>query len=153
MLPLLGQNMQQSSPDKSSQQLTELFQQNLHLSENRDNKSVPNPRDPLPTNTLQPAVNAIKYSVSQHYHHSNHVPHINHAPNDYLERLLIQNEIAPSSLLPSQLALFEACTHEERQKLIMLWRLASPTLTRSMDRDTLNRLMENQTTTLEIEVR
>ena len=66
--------------------------------------------------------------------------------------LLIQNEISPSSLLRSQLALFKESTPDERQKLMMLWRLAPPTFPDLGGQELADHLGEYQSTTLAQEV-
>ncbi len=162
MLPLLRHNTQQCLSDKSSQQLIALFDQNLNISEESlDKESPADPFDPRRTDTSQPDIDSNKYSTSQHYHPSIYNPFVNHTfesrpPQPYrdndLFHILIQNDVSLPSLHHAQLKLFEESTPDERQKLIMLWRLAPPSLTRDMDQDPLNRVEEYLTTTLEHEV-
>ena len=70
------------------------------------------------------------YSPSQHYTHSAHIANRLHplhpAPQDTATRLLIQNNIAPSSLSKAQYALFESADVDQRARLVLLWRLAPP---------------------------
>ena len=104
------------------------------------------------------------YSISQHYHHSAHlVSAVNDiSPSDTIsdsvtpERpsivdILTQNGVPPSSLLRSQLALFEQSNHEQQSRLLELWRLAPPNYTVNGGQDLADRLGEYQVMTLEQE--
>ena len=160
MLPLLGQNTQQSSADRSSHQLNQLFEQKLNISENLGRESASSPREQY-RNQISPATNnVVEANISQLFHYSNQVPLNDHPPksqplqphrDDFLVRLLIQNDIAPSSLRQSQLKLFEQSTPDQRQRLIMLWRLAPPVI-RNVGQVSPAPAMEPETTTLELEV-
>ena len=154
--------MQQSEPDTTAQHLTELFEQHLKFSESFDRELAQSNHGTPQTRTVHRASNPIKHSISQHYHHSSHIPFTSQSPSlhplqphcdDAIVRLLIQNEIAPSSLLSSQLILFEQSTPDERQKLIMLWRLAPPMFAHLGDQDLADHLREYQSPTLEQEVK
>ena len=83
------------------------------------------------------------YSISQHYHHSAHLAakpiladvsqtqNIElsfHTPNDAKE-VLAQNGIDPSSLLPTQLTLFEQAALDQRTRLLELWHISPPDYT------------------------
>ena len=153
--------MQQREPDPTAQHLVELFEEQLNMSESADNMLVPSMHVKLQQSTVQPKNSAIKHSISQHYHHSNHIPidspiptlrTLQHHPEDAVLHLLVQSDISPTSLLRSQLTLFEKSTPDERQKLIMLWRLAPPTFTKLGGQELADRLGEYQSTTMKQEV-
>ena len=150
MLPLASYERQQVQPNQTAQRLADLFDQNLSISERLE--KTPGPSILA---SAQPNGDQIKYNISQHYHHSAHGP-TRHSPQSHRDdsalNLLIQNDILPSSLLRSQLALFEKSNPEEQQKLIMLWRLAPPTYARNGGQELADRLGEYQSITLEQEV-
>lgn len=100
--------------------------------------TAPEPNDHMSCESTPPT-----YSISQHYHHSAHLAKKStpaevsqpqnigwsfHAPNDAKE-ILIQNGIDPSSLLPTQLALFQQAASDQRTRLLELWRISPPDYT------------------------
>ena len=145
----------QSDFSESTTRLAEIFERHLDLS---DPPSVENgPTREL--NTFQKPhqdQGPPQVSITQHYHHSAHIiggslhPLQPHREDETL-RQLIQNDIAPSSLLRSQLELFERSTTDERAKLILLWRLAPPTYARNGGQELADRLGEYQTISVEQE--
>lgn len=155
MLPLLGHDMQQSSADRSSQHLIDLFGQKLRISESVYQASISSPNNRDQTHTLQPTVDATEHSTSQRYSSINHASG-RYCPQPYHDnhpvRLLLQYDIALSHLSSCQLSLFEESTPNERQKLIKLWRLAPPALISDMNYGPSSRTIGSETTTLEREV-
>ena len=136
----------------STLQLTEMFSQNMDLS-NGDSKaagqtmSVARRVDPI-----EPPQPSIKYSISQHYTHSTHVVQNLHplqpSNEDTASRMLIKHGIAPSSLLRAQLTLFEQADEDQRSRLIELWTIVPPTYARNGGQDLADKLGEYQSTTL-----
>ena len=147
--------MQAEASDPVAHHLAEIFERHLNLSERAsDGEQITETRS-----SNDPATDShvpIKYSISQHYTHSAHITAQSLHPlqphrDDYITRLLIQNDIAPSSLLRSQIELFERCITDERARLIMLWRLAPPTYAQHGGQELADRLGEYQVITLETE--
>ena len=104
------------------------------------------------------------YTISQHYHHSAHlvkaasevslsdtasysVPP--ERPSSIYD--LTQSGIAPTSLLRSQITLFEQSTQEQQARLLDLWRLAPPNYAANGGQELADRLGEYQVMTLEQE--
>lgn len=112
-------------------ELTTLFQRNLSL------------QQPAPAPT--PALHTeIKYSISQHYHHSSHVVPTPPAPAQTLTDdhtiaiILSRHGVDPSTLFPSQIELFRSADSSQQMRLVELWRISPPNygghaLTQSMD--------------------
>ncbi len=67
---------------------------------------------------------------------------------DIASRILIKNAISPSTLLRSQLTLFEQADDDQRSRLIELWRIIPPTYARYGGQGLADRLDEYQTTTV-----
>lgn len=81
------------------------------------------------------AEQAIKYSISQHYHHSAHIapstlavdtPASKHVETDQMtaEIILARNGVDPASLFPSQLTLFRQADVGQQMRLVELWRIS-----------------------------
>ena len=91
----------------------------------------------------QPQEAPITYSISQHYHHSAHItsndihkdqsqslaPTYTSAAQDKAKQLLSQRGIDPSSLLPSQVLLFQLAAPDQQSRLVELWRISPPEYT------------------------
>ena len=152
------QSVQQSIPaDSVAHRLATLFEQHLSITDIQDGPS----QEQVATTQGQPQQQQqpvdVKYSISQHYTHSGHVNGkkslhpLQPSRDDHITRLLIQNDIPPSSLLRSQLDLFERSTTDERARLMMLWRLAPPTYARNGGQELADRTGEYQSITLQQE--
>lgn len=144
--------MQQTLPEMSTLQLTEIFSQNMDLS-NGNSKAAGQPMSLAPcVESIEPPQPPIKYSISQHYTHSAHVvPNLHPlqpSNEDTASRMLIKHGIAPSSLLRAQLTLFEQADADQRSRLIELWTIVPPTYARNGGQDLADKLGEYQSTTL-----
>ncbi|MCJ1230540.1 hypothetical protein MMC12_007214 [Toensbergia leucococca] len=107
----------------------------------------------------------IQYNISQHYHHSAHlVPPVSSSqasdttadsPSSSIKAsskyILSQHDVDPSSLLPSQLTLFEQADTDQQLRLIELWRISPPDFVRYRAEDIADDLGKWQHTTLERE--
>lgn len=138
---------QETSIDSVAHRLASLFEQHLNITDEEQRAESPS------TWTNDGANPSIKYSITQHYTHSAHINSQSLHPlqphrDDRALRLLIQNDIAPSSLLRSQLDLFERSNTDDQAKLIMLWRLAPPSYARNGGQELADRLGEYQSITL-----
>ena len=104
--------------DLSTQELAKTFQDTLHLSAQASGS--------ISATRTQP----LGYSPSQHYYHPTHANSGLHflqpSCHDQASRLLIQNDIAPSTLSRAQYELFKRSSLDDQAKLVMLWRLAPP---------------------------
>ena len=148
---LVGE-MQQTLPEMSTLQLTEMFSQNMDLS-NGDSKAAGQPTSHPPSvEPIESPQPTIKYSISQHYTHSAHVVQNLHplqpSTEDTASRMLIKHGIAPSSLLRAQLTLFEQADEDQRSRLIELWTIVPPTYARNGGQDLADKFGEYQITTL-----
>ena len=115
----------------STSELAEAFQQTLNLSPQKGEDLQPQQSHLNQVVGLRSRVqDHVIYSPSQHYTHSAHIANCLHplqpAPHDLATRLLIQNDIKPSSLSRGQFLLFERADVDQRARLVMLWRLAPP---------------------------
>ena len=136
----------------STRQLTEMFSQNMNLS-NGDSKVAGQPMSLAPSaEPVELPQPSIKYSISQHYTHSAHAVQNLHplqpSNEDTASRMLIKHSIAPSSLLRAQLTLFEQADKDQRSRLIELWTIVPPTYARNGGQDLADKLGEYQSTTL-----
>ena len=148
---LVGE-MQQTLPEMSTLQLTEMFSQNMDLS-NGDSKAAGQPTSlPPSVEPIESPQPTIKYSISQHYTHSAHIVQTLHplqpSNEDTASRMLIKHGIAPSSLLRAQLTLFEQADEDQRSRLIELWTIVPPTYARNGGQDLADKFGEYQITTL-----
>ena len=143
----------QVRPDLSAQQLAEMFHHNLNLTngvshdENQGRQSVST------GSWNEEQEKPIKYSMSQHYTHSAHVAApalhpLQPSSQDIASRVLISNDIVPSSLLRSQLQLFEKADDDQRSRLIELWRIVPPTYASDGGQELADRLDEYQNMTI-----
>ncbi|MCJ1292079.1 hypothetical protein MMC34_003629 [Xylographa carneopallida] len=122
-----------------------------------------NPQETL--QERQPEEAPITYSMSQHYHHSAHIassdgqqdqsqsPASTHISltQDKAKELLSQRGIDPSSLLPSQLLLFQLAAPDQQSRLVELWQIAPPEYTHYGKEELADQLGSWQHTTLEQE--
>lgn len=146
--------MKQDPTEMSAQHLANMFHQNMSLSndavQNHDNHD--NHYQTIPPVETQQQQSPFKYSNSQHYTHSSHVVQALHPlqppKQDVATHTLIKNGISPSSLLRSQLALFEGADEGQRARLVELWRIVPPTYARNGGQEMADRLGEYQSTTL-----
>lgn len=151
----------------SSNDLAELFRQKISLSPYMNNSSS-HASQPLVTEVQElvqeEETPAINYSISQHYHHSAHVveainadqasvAHVVGFPQTGLSiyQTLAQHNITPSSLLRSQLTLFEQADDDQRSRLIQLWSISPSNYTTNEGQELVDRFAEYQTRTLEQE--
>ena len=107
----------------------------------------------------------IVYSISQHYHHSAHiVSNINDEADfqfppptsvplaeDNTKEMLSMRGIDPSSLLPSQILLFQLAAPDQQSRLVELWRISPPEYTNYGNEELADQLGSWQQTTLEQE--
>ena len=144
--------MQQDLPQMSTEQLEEMFSQNMRLTDDfcpgSSQAILPAPA----VKQVEQQQPPIKYSISQHYTHSAHVVRGLHplqpSNEDVATRMLIKHGIAPSSLLRAQLNLFEQADDEQRARLIELWTIVPPMYARNGGQDSADRVGEYQSTTL-----
>ncbi|KAK4693288.1 hypothetical protein P7C71_g4077, partial [Lecanoromycetidae sp. Uapishka_2] len=128
-----------------------MFHQNMSLSGD-DVQEMGNDHQTVTPVHIQQQITPVKYSISQHYTHSSHVAHTLHPlqppKQDVATRALIKNGITPSSLLRSQLALFEGADEDQRNRLIELWRIVPPNYAGNGGQELADKLGEYQSTTL-----
>ena len=107
----------------------------------------------------------ITYSISQHYHHSAHIassdghkdqlqspaPSYVSPAQDKAKELLSQRGIDPSSLLPSQILLFQLAAPDQQSRLVELWRISPPEYIHYGKEELADQLGSWQHTTLEQE--
>lgn len=139
-----------------------MFAQKMSFSNYKSENAIP---VHSPTSVHDSGQNTdIMYSISQHYHHS---AHLARAATDILLpdttrysgspetpssiTILTQNGVEPSSLLRSQISLFEQSNDQQRSRLLELWRLAPPEITADRGQELTGGLGECQETTLEQE--
>ncbi|MCJ1438883.1 hypothetical protein MMC27_008273 [Xylographa pallens] len=113
----------------------------------------------------QPQEAPITYSISQHYHHSAHItssdghkdqsqsptPGYVSLAQDKAKELLSQRGIDSSSLLPSQILLFQLAAPDQQSRLVELWRISPPEYTHYGKEELADQLGSWQHTTLEQE--
>lgn len=143
----------------SSTDLAELFRRSVNISSSTGlNNHIPSQSDLVGSHTVveeEPV--SINYSISQHYTHSAHIVHainaeqisvsqiIESQPRDLsIYQILAQNNIPPSSLVRSQLTLFEQADEDQRARLIQLWSLSPPHRTRNIGQPVAKRTGEYQ---------
>ena len=153
--------------DYSNHDLAELFQQKVNLSSDNNHDS---------SHASQPALAEVQevrqeeeapsiyYSISQHYTHSAHVVqavNTDQSSNTQavgisrgglsIYQTLAQHNIPPSSLLRSQLTLFEQADDDQRSRLIQLWSISPPSYNTNEGQGQHERHDEYQTRTLDDE--
>lgn len=157
----------QQQEDFSSHDLAELFRQKINLSPHISNgggdalHSVPIEE---PGIMLEEEAPSINYSISQHYHHSAHIvqtisadntpsSHLTEFPQKGLSiyQTLAQHNISPSSLLHSQITLFEQADDDQRSRLIQLWTISPPNYATNQGQELMGRPDGHQIRTLEEE--
>lgn len=139
--------MQHDLRDISSAELAELFRRSVNISTPTDN-NIQIPSQPAlaeSQDVVQEEPLAINYSISQHYTHSAHIAQAiqmeqqtsgskiieSHPRGLSIYQILAQHNILPSSLVRSQLTLFEQADEDQRARLIQLWSLSPPQRTRN----------------------
>lgn len=138
--------MNQDLEDISTTDLAELFGRSVSISSTTSHENhLPSQADLVGLHAVveeEPV--SINYSISQHYTHSAHIvqainPEQISASNITESRprglsiyqILAQHNIPPSSLVRSQLTLFEQADEDQRARLIQLWSLSPPRRTRT----------------------
>ena len=114
---------------KMQDDLTSMFNNSMNFANSHMQSQPTEETRPLPTPTAN-------YSISQHYHHSAHqVPLVEKAEDEFLAvkstgsdlaTLLSEHSINPFDLSPSQVALFENASLEQKERLIQLWKISPP---------------------------
>ena len=104
------------------EELANLFTQNMHLSRTA---SIPQ--------IILPQASPIRYSASQHYHHSAHVASPGAEAESALDRSFLdiraaigQHGVDTAGLSAAQARLFAAAGPEPQRRLVEMWRLAPP---------------------------
>ncbi|KAH0553164.1 hypothetical protein GP486_006654 [Trichoglossum hirsutum] len=138
--PPLPETPPQAQQTNMHEDLVALFSRNLTFS----NQPQVVPATPAEKTQPQPAANpqpASKpnYSISQHYHHSAHLaasappstapsPAIPEQDTDVAtaEIILSRCGVDPTTLLPSQLLLFQKADVSQKMRLAELWRISPP---------------------------
>lgn len=158
--------MQYDPRDIPSADLAELFRRSVNISGPTGNHHTrPSETTLLESREIVPkAPSSVNYSISQHYTHSAHIVQAMGADQTSANKLvestprglsiyqiLAQNNIPPSSLLRSQLTLFEQADEEQRVRLIQLWSISPPNMTRNDGQSLVKRMSGYQTGALEQE--
>lgn len=123
---------------QTQDELANLFARNLSL---QQAAPIQEPSQP-PLHETPAHHTEIKYSISQHYHHSSHVRPTppTPAPTDdhTIAIILSRHGVDPSTLFPSQVELFRSADSGQQMRLVELWRISPQNyggraLTQSMD--------------------
>ncbi|MCJ1387853.1 hypothetical protein MMC18_000696 [Xylographa bjoerkii] len=144
----------QESSFQGQEDLSKLFANKMNFSNTQESLQNQQPQDA-----------PIAYSVSQHYHHSAHItsgdshednsqstlPTSVSSTQDKTEELLSRRGIDPSSLLPSQILLFQLAAPDQQSRLVELWRISPPEYTHYGKEELGDQLGSWQHTTLEQE--
>lgn len=156
--------MQHDLGDISSTDLAELFRRSVNISSSTSSDShiLSQPNLVESQAMVQEEPVSINYSISQHYTHSAHIVQaispeqtsasklIESRPRGLsIYQILAQHNISPSSLVRSQLTLFEQADEDQRSRLIQLWSLSQPQRTKNGGQPLVKRTGEYQTGTLE----
>ncbi|GAW14681.1 hypothetical protein ANO14919_040840 [Xylariales sp. No.14919] len=121
---------------QAGEELATLFSRNMTFQQPQ-----PLPQPPQePLNQQQPDPEPIKYSITQHYHHSAHIAHqdepIPEPPRSSsvppqtqptAEQVLSRHGIDPLCLSPQQLDLFKTADTPQQIRLVELWQICPPT--------------------------
>ncbi|KAI0870100.1 hypothetical protein GGS24DRAFT_123635 [Hypoxylon argillaceum] len=120
---------------QSSEELANLFARNMTFQQPQPARQTTQ----LPLSQQQPEPEPIKYSISQHYHHSAHT--VNQDPpasepqrsfsvppqsQPSAEQILSRHGIDPLCLSPQQLDLFKTADTPQQIRLIELWQICPP---------------------------
>ncbi|KAF2963980.1 hypothetical protein GQX73_g9596 [Xylaria multiplex] len=121
---------------QASEELATLFSRNMTFQQ-------PQPMQQIPQEQLgqqQPEPEPIKYSISQHYHHSAHIVHQDEPISEpqrpssvppqtqpSAEQVLSRHGIDPLCLSPQQLNLFKTADTPQQIRLVELWQICPPT--------------------------
>lgn len=157
--------MQHDLGDISSTELAELFRRSVNISSPTGNNIQISSQPTLPESqdVVREEPFSINYSISQHYTHSAHIVQamnmeqqtsgskmIESRPRGLsIYQILAQHNIPPSSLVQSQLTLFEQADEDQRARLIQLWSLSPPQRTRNRGQPLTSRAGEYQVGVLE----
>ncbi|KAJ8127500.1 hypothetical protein O1611_g6137 [Lasiodiplodia mahajangana] len=121
---------------QASEELAKLFSRNMTLQQPQPAQQASQPQ----LNQQQPESEPIKYSISQHYHHSAHTVHQDAPATDPQQRsfsepppthpspeqVLSRHGIDPLCLSPQQLDLFKTADTPQQIRLIELWQICPP---------------------------
>ncbi|KAI0505140.1 hypothetical protein F5B22DRAFT_538860 [Xylaria bambusicola] len=122
-----------TQPDiQAGDELASLFSRNMTFQQ-------PQPVQEAPQEQHPPEPEPIKYSISQHYHHSTHIVQQEEPISEPLrpssvppqilptaEQILSRRGIDPSWLSPQQLELFKTADTPQQLRLIQLWQICPP---------------------------
>jgi len=141
----------------------DMFAQKMSFSNYKSESAIP-AHSPISSTQDSGQSTDIVYSISQHYHHS---AHLARGATDILlpdatrysgspetpssNSILTQNGVEPSSLLRSQITLFEQSNDQQRSRLLELWHLAPPEYPANGGQGLADGLGEFHETTLEQE--
>ncbi len=153
--------MGQSGTDE--EQLSSLFARQLAFASTNGHAATSIPVQTAPSQSQDQQQQPIKYSITQHYHHSAHLvpllqPATGSQPQTSKEMqtdemaaniILSRNGIDPSALFPSQLTLFRQADVEQQMRLIELWRISS---TQGLGRQAYNLEFQQSSTPREFQV-
>ncbi|KAI0114093.1 hypothetical protein GGR51DRAFT_477257 [Nemania sp. FL0031] len=122
---------------QASEELATLFSRNMTLQQPQSAQQAP--QSQLSQQQSEPEPEPIKYSISQHYHHSAHTAHQDPPTPDpqrsfseppqtqpSAEQVLSRHGIDPLCLSPQQLDLFKTADTPQQIRLIELWQICPP---------------------------
>ncbi|KAI1122521.1 hypothetical protein F5Y10DRAFT_281653 [Nemania abortiva] len=122
---------------QAGEELATLFSRNMTLQQPLPAQQAPQPQ--LSQQQPEPGPEPIKYSISQHYHHSAHAIHqdaptpepqrsFSEPPQTQpsAEQVLSHHGIDPLCLSPQQLDLFKTADTPQQIRLIELWQICPP---------------------------
>ncbi|KAH9897478.1 hypothetical protein F4778DRAFT_743722 [Xylariomycetidae sp. FL2044] len=129
-----------SPPNMASDDLAALFSRNMTFQQQpvqQPPQEPPKPQEPAPVPEPE-----IKYSITQHYHHSAHIardeppqaepqrrssePPQTQQPS--AEFILSTHGVDPTALSAAQMELFKTAEDPQKLRLIELWRICPPTM-------------------------
>ncbi|KAI0818267.1 hypothetical protein GGR55DRAFT_68516 [Xylaria sp. FL0064] len=130
---------------QDSDELSTLFSRNMTFQQPQPMQQT----QPEPSNLRPSEPEPIRYSISQHYHHSAHLVQQDEPISEpqrpssvppqtqpTAEQVLTRHGIDPSSLSPQQLDLFKIGDAPQQLRLIQLWQICPPTNLNSMTNST-----------------
>lgn len=156
---LMDCTMNHDLEEISTTDLAELFRRSVNISNSTGHNNLVSSQPDLVGShgMVQEEPVSINYSISQHYTHSAHIVQAINAEqisaNKIMEtrprglsiyQILAQHNIPPSSLVRSQLTLFEQADEDQRARLIQLWSLSLPQRTRNLCQPLVKRSGEYQ---------
>jgi hypothetical protein len=120
---------------QASEELAALFSRNLTLQQPQPVQQAPQEQPSQQQSVPEP----IKYSISQHYHHSAHIVHEDEPVVELqrpsseppqtqpsAEQILSHHGIDPSCLSPQQIELFKTADIPQQIRLVELWQIYPP---------------------------